>query len=240
MDKTTLENRDHSWKSLYRIGGVAPLITLIFYLSQWILIILSGDTYPTTPDSWFAVFQRNKFLGLIFLNALDMFSIAILGLMFLALYIALRQINPSYMTIAACIAFLGIAVFVTTRAEMVTAALSLSDQYTVTSTEAQRSQLQAALQAVMSLSRATPETIGYLFLAVAGLIVSIIMLKSESFNKATAYVGVLGSGFTFTNQISLVVAPTIAGILMPINGLIWLVWWLMVSRGLFTLSKRVI
>ena len=166
------KTRDPAWKSLYRIGGVAPLIALAFYLIQLAVIILTNEAYPTTPEAWFALFHRNKVLGLIFLNALDTLSIALLGTMYLALYVALKQCNPSSM-------------------------------------------------------------------AVAGLIISTVILRSKCFGQATAYVGILASLFTFADDISIVIAPSLAAALMPVNSLLWLVWWLLISRSLFRLGRDV-
>lgn len=224
-------------KSLYRIGGVAPLVAAAFYMSQF-LIIFSDETYPTTPQGWFDLFQRSKLLGLFFLNALDIFSVALLGVMFLALYVALGQTNQAYMAIAAFCAFLGVAVFVSARADLVTATLTLSEQYAEATAEAQRSQLLAAGWAAHSITRATPETLGFFFMAVAGLITSIVILQGETFGKVTAYVGILASVFTFANQASIVIAPLLPAILLPLNGLLWLVWWLLASRGLFRLASE--
>ena len=231
------ETAESNWKSLYRIGGVAPLIALAFYLIQ-MLVIIFGDAYPATVEDWFSLFQRSKILGLLYLNALDVFSIAFLGTMFLALYIALKRGNQSYMVIAAFFALIGIAVFVAPRAQMVSATLSLSDQYAAATTEVHRAQILAAGQAMNALGQATPQTIGFLFIAVAGLIISVVMLRSKVFNKATVYVGILAGAVTFADHMCIVLAPSIAGILMPIDGLLWLVWWILVSRGLFRLGKR--
>ena len=229
---------DPTWKSLYRIGATAPLIALAFYLSQF-LIVFSGATYPTTPEGWFALLQRSKLLGLFFLNALDVISIALLGLMFLALYVALRQANPSLAAIAAFLTFLGIAVFVSSRAEAVSAMLSLSDQYAAARTEAEQSQIVAAAQAVFAPTRATPETAGFFFVAVAGLVFSLVILQGRNLGRVVAYVGVLAGLVTVANDISIVIAPSLAAILMPINGLLWLIWWALVSRGLFQLGRQV-
>jgi hypothetical protein len=229
---------DLCWKTLYRVGGVAPLIALVFYSSEF-LISFSGETYPTTPEGWFALFQRSRILGLYFLNALDVLSIALLGTLFLALYVALKETNPSLMAIAAFLAFLGIAVFVSTRGAMVSATLSLSDQYAAATTEAQRSQILAAGRAIHAAGRATPETTGFVFLAIAGLIISIVTLRGGGFGRATPYVGILASLATFGDDISILLAPSLAVILMPINGLLWLIWWLLVSRGLFRLGRGI-
>jgi len=231
------ETSNSAWKPLYRIGGIAPLITAALYLTQLLLIIVSGVAYPTTPESWFALFQRSTFLGLIFLNALDVFSIAILGLMFLALFVALRQNNPSLMLVAAFFVFLGIAVFVSARAEMVTATISLSHQYAAATTEAQRSQLQAAGQAILSITRATPETIGFLFIAFGSLIISFVMRHSDAFGRGVAYIGILGFVLTVANDLSIVTNSSVAAILLPINGLIWLIWWLLISLKLLRIGR---
>jgi uncharacterized protein DUF4386 len=234
----TAKTGDPTWSALYRIGGMAPLIALAFYLSQF-LIVFSGEMYPTTPEGWFALFQRSKLLGLFFLNALDIFSISVLGAMFLALYVALKEASPSWMAIAAFLAFLGIAVFVSSRAAMVSGTLSLSDQYAAATTETQRSQILAAGQAIHATGRATPETIGFFLMAVAGLIISVVLRRSAAFGQVTAYVGILASLFTLADDICVLVAPALAAFLMPVNGLLWLIWWLLISRGLFRLVRGV-
>ena len=94
-----------TWNLLYRIGGIAPLLTLAFYISEFLFI--RWDSFPTSTEGWFSLFQRNKLLGLFYLNALDIFSIALLGVMFLALYVALRKINQSLMAIAGFFSLLG-------------------------------------------------------------------------------------------------------------------------------------
>jgi hypothetical protein len=44
---------------------------------------------------------------------------------------------------------------------------------------------------------------------------------------------------TLANDLSLILAPDLAAVLMPINGFLWLVWWLLVSRELFQLSRGI-
>ena len=98
--------------------------------------MIFGGPFPATTEDWVALFQRNKILGLLYLNALDIFSIALLGTMFLALYIALKRYNQASMLIATYIAMLG-GVFVVPRVAMLSI-VTLSDQYTAATTEAQR------------------------------------------------------------------------------------------------------
>jgi hypothetical protein len=236
------EAADTKWQRLYRLGALAPLVTLAFYLTEVLAIVfgeLAGEPYPIAAGDWLSLFQRSKVLGLLYLNALDVFSIAILGVMFLALYAALRRANESYMAIAAFSAFVGIAVFVSSRADAVSASLTLSGQYAAAMTEPQRAQILAAWQAAEAPVRATPQAMGFLFIAVAGLITSAVMLQGKVFGKVTAYVGILASVVTLVDHVCIVVAPSIAGILMPIDGLLWFVWWLLSSRGLFRLQRGI-
>ena len=44
---------------------------------------------------------------------------------------------------------------------------------------------------------------------------------------------------TGADTVGLVVAPAIAPALMPINGLLWLVWWLLIGAGLLRLARSV-
>lgn len=236
MERISIGREHANWKQLYRIGGVAPFIVLILYLSQF-LIFFSGEAYPLTAVGWFKLFQRSKILGLFFLNALDIFSIAMLGLMYLALCVTLRRTNPSQIVIATFFAFLGVAVFVSSRVAMVSGMLSLSEQYATAVTEAQRSQILAAAQVVTSLSRATPETFGFLFMAIAGLVYSIVILQSKNFSKLIGYLGILAFTFTLANDISLIIAPSVAAFIMPINGSLWLLWWILVGLRLFKFGR---
>ncbi len=233
---TDTEAADATWRSLYRVGGTAPLIALVFYLSQ-LLVLIFSDPYPATVEGWIVLFQRSKVLGLVYLNALDIFSIAFLGTMFLALYVALRRDSESYMAIAALFAFIGIVVFIVPRVATLSL-LPLSDQYAAATTDTQRAQILAAGEALHALGRATPQTMGFLFMAVASLLISAVMFQGDIFGRATACVGILASAVTCADHISLVIAPAVADILMPISGLLCLVWWLLISRRLFQLGHR--
>lgn len=191
-------------------------------MSQF-LILLPRETYPTTPQAWFALFQRSRIRGLFFLNALDIVSISLIGLMFAALFVALRQMSPSSMVVGACLAFLGVAVFVSARAAAVTATLSLSEAYAAATRQAQRSQLVAAGLVVHATGRATPETLGFLFIAVGGAIISAVFLRSGIFGRVAGYLGLIAGLATMADHLSIIVAPWVAAVLMPVSGLLWLI-----------------
>ena len=233
---TQTKPTDQSLKTLFRVGGLAPLLTLIFYLSEFIFI--PWDQYPASIEDWFMLIQRSKLLGLFYLNALDIFSIALLGVMFLALFAVLKQANPSWMTFATYFGLLGVGVFVVPRVAMLSI-LPLSDRFAAAG-ELERSRLLAAGETLGALGTATPQTIGFLFMAIAVLILSLVMLREgHLFNKFTAWIGILASLFTFADHLSLILFPALATPLMIASGLFWIPWWLMIGLGLFRLAKNV-
>ena len=229
--------RDH-WKPLYRAGAVAPLVTMATYVVEVVGVLLVGDNYPTKALDWFSLFADRRLLGLLALNVFDVISIALLGVMFVALYIVLRQWSQSIMLIALFFALLGITVFVASRADMGSTMLKLSDQYAAAATGPQRDQLLAVAQALAVSVRATIDTMGFFFVAAASLLISIVILRSKAFDRATAYVGIFGFIVTLVSRVSLVTGASLSGALMPVNGLAWLIWWVLVSRSLFRLSNQ--
>jgi hypothetical protein len=231
------------WKTLYQAGALAPLIALVFYLSQFVILVF-GEPFPTTTEDWFALFQRSKLLGLWYLNALDIVSWTLLGILFLALYVALRHLRPAWMLIALYFALLGVVVFVVPRV-LTVSVVTFTDLHAAATTEAQRTMYLTAGETLSQVTTATPQTLGFLFMTVAGLIISAVILGNRSFGgsaalgKAAGIVGIIGFVVALANYISWIVAPSIAAMLMPINGLLWLIWWLMMSVGLFRLGQDV-
>jgi hypothetical protein len=222
------------WKPLFRIGGIAPLLTLVFYISEYAFI--RWDAFPSSTEEWFLLFQRSKLIGLFYLNSLDILSITLLGVMFLALYVALRDINQSYISVAAFFSFLGVTAFVVPRIAMLSM-MTLSDQYAVAMTEAQQMRLLAAGEALGSLGTATPQTVGFFFMSIGVLITSIVMLQDKTFNKVTAWFGILASLLTFADDISIILVPTLSTPLMIASGLFWIPWWAMIGIGLLRRSR---
>jgi len=251
MDQVTnAETSDSDWKSLYRIGGVAALISGIFFRRNIAAEIGLFSEYkpPVTVNNWFVLLQSNRLLGLSYLNIFDIVNYALVGLMFLALYVILRRTNKSYMAIATILGFLGIAVYYASN--MALSMLSLSEQYAAATTDTQRTMLLAAGEAMLAINRfsspgAHPGTGGYvslLLIAIAGMITSIVMLRSDVFNRATAYVGILASAFDLAYCIAFAFMPAVdsellAVIFIPAAGFFLMIWHIMVGWRLYQLGK---
>jgi Domain of unknown function (DUF4386) len=243
-DSGTAEAR---WTGLCKVGGVAALIAALIF-RRWLgpeflglraigIIHFGPKTMPASVADWFALLQTSRLLGLTLLNAFDIVNYALVGLIFLALYAALRQANRSAMTLAVAVAFVGIAVYFASNQAF--SMLSLSNQYAAATTDAQRSALTAAGQALLAINNPAalgPGALSFLLVTVAGLITSLVMLQSGIFGKATAYVGVVANVFGLGYPIGLVFAPRMVAIPLSASAPFLLIWYLLIARKLMQLG----
>ncbi|MGC9396518.1 MAG: hypothetical protein ACP5J4_16870, partial [Anaerolineae bacterium] len=148
----------------------------------------------------------------------------------------LRKTHPASMVIATFFGLLGVGIFVGLRVAMLSV-LQLSDRYAAAFTEAERLRLLAAGETLGILGTPTLQTAGFLFIAIAVLIISGVMLQGLHFSKITAWLGIGASLLTFADYVSLIVAPSLATPLMIVSGLFWMLWWIMIGLGLFRLAQ---
>ena len=137
---------DPAYKSLYKLGGVAAIIVAVLTLVE--VVIFTFYPQPGTISGWFMLFQSNRLIGLMDFWGLEVPMYVMFTLVFLALYAALRKIDEGILLIALTFALLGIGIFFATNNPF--SMLSLSNQYAAVVTDAERSTLQAAGQAVLA------------------------------------------------------------------------------------------
>jgi len=94
MQADSLEN-DH-WKIIYKTGAIATLIVIFGTLSDKIIGTLPGGNHtelPATAIDRFAQFHDNCWLGLYYLDLLNVITLLILVSGFFALYAAHHKVN---------------------------------------------------------------------------------------------------------------------------------------------------
>ena len=247
MNKSIAEIADSNWNGLYKIGGAAALICAVMYLITMGIYIPAyrAGPPPGTVIEWYTLFQTNWLTGLFFLGLADSVIMVLWSPMSLALYAALKPTNKTWVIVATALAFVGIAVYLATNTAF--SMLSLSHQYAVATTEAQKSLILAAGQAILAVSEGTGgQYMGMPLAWVAGLIISAVMLRSEVFSKATAWVGILGlglllasipfAGYTTTGPTTAVVGAIIA-VTYTGGGLLPLAWYILVGLRLLKLGQ---
>ena len=229
---------DSAYRGLYKAGGVAALIVALLTLGEVILLALYPP--PSTTSGWFLLFQSNKFVALLDFWGLEVPMYIMFPIVFLALYVALRNVTAGRMAIALSFALLGSAIFLATNNPF--SMLSLSNQYAAATTDAQRSILLAAGQAALANTNQRAVggfNMGLFLISVAGLLVSSVMLRSDAFSRLTAYVGILANGLSLADYLrQALTSSAIVALLVILPGALFLViWYVLVGRRLYRLGR---
>lgn len=229
---------ESDWKGLYKLGGITALIVAVGPLAEVLIGFLPGVAGLTqrtvTVIDWFTLFQNHWFIGLRNLGLLNIVGAILLTPTFFAIYSALRRDDEAYGAFGTILFFVGIAIYLAGNRAF--SMFSLSLQYTSATTEAQRSLLIAAGQAMLAEAQSRR---GILLIELASLMVSVVMLRGKVFSKATAYAGILGNALLVVVEIILAFVPTLRGAAMVIavgGGLSIMTWYLMVGRRLLQLG----
>jgi hypothetical protein len=235
-----IDNR--SLAALYKTGGTAALIAGIVFrrnIGAEVSLFTGVDTIPHSVVDWFGLLQTNPFIGLSFLAFFDLFNYFLEGLVFLALAAVLWQAGKSLAAMALTGGLVGIAVSFGANISMTM--LSLSQQYAATTSEAQKTALLAAGQAVLAHNNpltSFPETGPYmslLLIALAGLLFSGLLLRSH---RATAIVGLIASGCDLAYCLTFVFGPILQTVFLASGGLFWMIWHILIGRILLLHSKE--
>lgn len=241
VNQSRAEHAASGWESLYKLGGVAALLIVLTALLEIILTFLPGGYASSdTVIDWFTLFQNNWFLGLRNLGLLNI-VMTLLGIpMFFALCIAHRNVNPAHAALALIISFIGVAVFYATNRAF--PMLDLSNQYAAATTDAQRAMMAEAGQSMLSVGEShTPGTFIAFFLSeVAGIWISVVMLRSKVFTPLNAYFGILGFGLLLIFEICSSFVPTLSDVVLIFamgGGLLSMAWYILIARRLFDLGN---
>jgi hypothetical protein len=115
--------------------------------------------------------------------------------------------------------------------------LSLSGQYASATTDAQRSLLIAAGQAMLAEGQSRA---GIALVEFACLVISLVMLRGKVFSKATAYAGILGNVLLMVVEIILTLMRTVPdwGMAIAVGaGLSMMTWYFLTGRRLLQLGR---
>jgi Domain of unknown function (DUF4386) len=227
---TSTETTAGAWRPLYLMAAVAALLSVV-------LIAVAGLVYaiqqpPTTITGWFRLFNDNWLLGLFSADLVMLTTYLLLGPIYLALYGALRRANQPFMLLATALGFVGMAAYF--AANPAFSMLSLSSQYATATTDAERTALLGAGQAVITNWTGTAFDVAYLLGAIWAIIVALVMLRSNIFGKVTAYAGLLIGVFGLVPA-----AAGTLGIVFSFLALIpTVVWFILLARCFFQLGSE--
>lgn len=220
----------NGWHPLYKFGGMASSTMAAIILLQFVAFMAWQPPLDGGITDWFKLFQDNWIAGLISFELLMVIYTVLAVFVSLSLYIALHRLTPSLMIIYLALSIVGIISFISARPflEM----LSLSNQYAVAGTEAQKAIFLAAGEGMLAAFHGTNFHISYILGSVSGLFVSIAMLQTNIFSKKIAYLRIASSVFDFGLYV-----PTVGLYISIFSVLFLLIWNILIAKRLFQLGR---
>ena len=227
------------WAFLYRIGGfAASLASLLFRrnIGAEVSLFISEASIPTSTTAWFTLLQENPLIAFSLLAGFDLANYVLVGIIILALAAALWENNKAVTLLALVSGLIGITLNL--GANISLTMLSLSQRYAMASSEAQKASLLAAGEVILAGndSQATGPLISLMLVALAGLMLSLMMLRSY---RGTAIIGLVASGCDLLYCLVFPLTPLApVYLLLAAAGLFWMIWHLLVARVLIKLAKE--
>ena len=220
------------WALLYRVGAAAALASAVLIPIQVAVFMIWPPPLDGTAADWFALLHRNRLAGLVDLDLLLAVDNALLVPLLLALYVVLRKVHESAMTLAVVLGLVGVAMYLASNPAIQMA--RLSDQYAAATTDPQRTAARAAGEAVLAIWQGSGFHAAYLLGSFAGMVIGVVMLHSGLFSRTAGWLAILANGVGLGLYV-----PTV-GVYISVFSVVFLeVWYLLVARRLVQLRPGV-
>jgi len=227
MEPTPVDLR---WRDLYRLAGVAAVLSegviLLGIVTYFIWPYAPGST---STEAILLLLQRDPVGGLVSLDLLLVVGNLLSIFIFLALYVSLKPVNESYALAALAVGLVGLVLLIPARP--IIELVALSGSYAAATTDAARSQILASAGALLALFDGTGWFMNTLLGALSLLTSSVLMLRSQTYSKATAYAGmvtnVLVCGFFI---------PVLGKLLLFVSLPGYMLWYFLLARRFFQMG----
>jgi hypothetical protein len=225
-----------SRRKIYFLGALIAFILIAYSLATILIVAFIGGP-PTSALECFSLLRESRLHGLLRLDVLTVFMMPLYYILFYSIYLALKKNDNGLITISIILIFAGITLFLATPS--VFSYLHLSDRYATTSNAVDRNNLLAAGEAILAsdMWHGTGALIGGLLLQSGAILISIAMLKGNSFNKLTAWTGIATHGLDLAHILIAFFLPTVGIVLMSIAGVLYLLWFPLIGIRLLKLSR---
>ena len=214
---------------VFRAGAFAAIAMLVIMAAQIVIFVIWPP--PQTAGEMIALFNQNAILGLLSMDFLYLINNGILVLIYLPLYMILREKELGWSTIAIIFGLVGIAAYYAsnTSFEM----LAISRQFAAAGTDAQRAALLGAGHAMIAVYKGTAFNVYYVLNAITLLIFAVMIVRGNVFSKSIGVTGLI-AGILMT-------IPSTAGTLGMIFALAslvpWAVFLVLLIPHFFSLSR---
>ncbi len=225
-----VKSTDSNGNSLYKIGSAAALIMVAITLAQFVVFFVAPPPLEGTATDWFALFQKSTFLGLLGFESLLVIYALLSVLVSVALFSVLKPASQSLTSLFLVLSVIGAMAFVVARPAL--EMLSLSNQYSAATTDAQRASIVAAGEVMVALFHGTAFQVSYIIGSISGFLIAAAMLQSGLFSKTTAYLRIGSSVFDFG-----IFIPGIGLYISLLSVVFLLVFNILVARRLLQLGQ---
>lgn len=200
-------------RMIFRAGAFAAIAMLALMAAQIVTFVIWPP--PQTAGEMIALFGQSTILGLLSMDFLYLINNGILMLIYLPLYVILREKERGWSLVAIIFGLVGIAAYYAsnTSFEM----LSISRQFAAAGTDAERTALLGAGHAMMVVYKGTAFNVYYVLNAIALLIFAALILRGKVFSKSIGVTGLIAG--------MLMSIPSTAGTLGMVFALASLVPW---------------
>lgn len=220
---------DPSWRGLYRIGSVSAVLFVVFNIMALVLDLTAPP--PVSDGAATLEFIAENRTIYILEQTLWLVPGVFAMIVFLALYVALKDLNKSYAALGALVGGVAwaLTLAIPTTSRGAHALVYLSDQYVAATTDAERSAFATAAEALIAQNN-TPTVAGILT-TVGILLISVVMLEGV-FHRGVAYLGIATGALGIASEALRFVLP--AG--YAVYGLLLFAWFIAIGWQLYRLA----
>jgi hypothetical protein len=231
---TLADARTSGLDGLYRIGGVAALILIVYSLATIVQLLLLGGQ-PGTAAEAFSLLQHHRIIGLLRLDLPTILILPVYYLLFLGLFASLLHTDRALAVLSTCLAFVGVTLVLATPTAL--SMIPLSEKYASATTDVAKTQLLAAGETILATDiwHSTGAIVGAVLLQCGAVLISVVMLRSRIFGKPTGYIGIATHGLDLAHIVFGLLLPGAGFVFMAIAGPLYPVWFFLVGRRLLQL-----
>jgi hypothetical protein len=219
-----------------KLGAWSAVLLMIYTLATILIVVFIGGP-PQTVEECFNMLGESRVKGMLRLDLLTVFVMPLYYILFYALFSSLKERNGTLAVLSALFIFCGVTIFLS--APSVFSYVKLSDGYWSAGTEVAKSRFWGAAEAVLAsdIWNGTGARISGLLVQAGAVVLSVLMLGSASFSKLTGYTGILTHGLDLLHIVATFFMPVLANGIMGVAGVLYLLWFPLITVSLFKLSK---
>lgn len=236
QDQSIRRDGTHSSARIFcRMGGIAAFLLIVYSLATIVQMLVLGGQ-PANAAEAFSLLQKNKLIGLLRLDLPTVLVMPLYYPLFLGLFAALRRTDRAITTLSTLLVFVGVTLLLSTPTAL--SMLPLSQKYAAETTEALRMQYLAAGETILATDiwHGTGALLGGILAQCGAVLISISMLRGDTFSKATAYLGIVMHGLDLAHIAAGLFLPASGVVLMAIAGPLYPIWFFLVGRRLLQLA----